>query len=122
MPLYPLQSTLEAAIFAKDDEAQRIAHLVDLAEAAADLANGGKGGARGLPPVCFTALAAAASVNRDGPVLTFVTLLGKSLQVRLQLPADKTRAFCVDVMALVRAEGQRRRHAATTPGFPSFPS
>jgi hypothetical protein len=52
--------------------------------------------AYGLPPVCFTALTAAASVNGDGPVLTFVTRTGKSLQVLLQLPADKTRAFCSD--------------------------
>jgi hypothetical protein len=69
----------------------------------------------GLPPVCYTALTAAAAVHPGGTVLTFVTQTGKSLQVLLRLPDDKTRAFCAELTLLIRPGQRRRRYVRVRP-------
>jgi hypothetical protein len=59
-----------------------------------------------LTPVCFTAISASATEGPDGLVLTFATHDGKSVQVLLNLPADKAAAFRSD---LIRSIRRRRR-------------
>jgi hypothetical protein len=70
-----------------------------------------------LTPVCFTALAASAAVNDEGPTLTFATHTGKSLQVLLRLPPEKAREFRHDLAALLTRI--LRIHQDASPTFPS---
>jgi hypothetical protein len=80
-----------------DDRAQRIGHIQD------ELARRSHP-AGALTPVCFTALAASASATVNRNVVTFVTHTGKSLQVLLDLPAEKARAFRADLVGLLRSQ------------------
>lgn len=88
-----------------DDQGKRLAHIED------ELARRSHP-ARALISVCFTAITAAAAENAagPGPLLTFGTLDGKSLQVLLRIPRDQAGAFATDLLRILpRSPIQRRR-------------
>jgi len=95
MPPTPQSHAEINCALARDDQAQRIGYLQDELARRAHPAGA-------LPTVCFTALSASAGMNCDGPVLTFATDNGKSLQISLRLPSDKSRALLAEIMGLFR--------------------
>jgi hypothetical protein len=96
MPPAPESHAEISASTSGDDQAQRISHLQDCLERAAKPPHS-------LQPVCFQALTAAASRNANGPgpLLTFGTHNGKSLQIMLRIPPDQSAGFITDLLRIL---------------------